>query len=109
MLIGAYDQVTDEGIQQIQTEVSTLLVKIEKNINNNSPGENKYENLKNDIRNKVTAAINNGTIDLETKVNEDLIGGFVLEVGDQLFDTSILRDLNDIRSQFTKNEYIPLI
>jgi hypothetical protein len=48
MLIGAYDQVTDESIQQIQTEVSTLLVKIEKNITNNTPDENKYENLKND-------------------------------------------------------------
>jgi len=47
-LIGAYDQVTDESIQQIQTEVSTLLVKIEKNITNNTPDGNKYENLKND-------------------------------------------------------------
>ena len=48
MLIGAYDQVTDESIQQIQTEVSTLLVKIEKNITDNTPDENKYENLKSD-------------------------------------------------------------
>ncbi|HZW71320.1 MAG TPA: hypothetical protein VFF57_10600 [Hanamia sp.] len=48
MLIGAYDQVTDESIQQIQTEVSTLLVKIEKNITNNTPDGNKYENLKSD-------------------------------------------------------------
>jgi len=47
MLIGAYDQVTDQGIQQIQTQVSTLLVKIEKNITDNTPNENKYENLKN--------------------------------------------------------------
>ena len=46
MFIGAYDQVTDESIQHIQTEVSTLLVKIEKNITNNTPDENKYENLK---------------------------------------------------------------
>lgn len=46
MLIGAYDQVTDQGIQQIQTEVFTLLVKIEKNITNNTPKDNNYENLK---------------------------------------------------------------
>ena len=51
MLIGAYDQVTDEGIQQIQTEVSTLLVKIEKNITNGTPNENKYENMKVDYDN----------------------------------------------------------
>lgn len=65
--------------------------------------------LKNSIREKITSSIGSGTIDLETTVNKDLIGGFVLEVGDQLFDASILRDLNDIRNQFTKNEYIPLI
>ncbi len=46
MLIGAYDQVTDQGIQQIQTQVSTLLVKIERNITDNTPNDNKYENLK---------------------------------------------------------------
>ena len=67
------------------------------------------DTLKSSIEDKITSAIGSGTIDLETKVNEKLIGGFVLEVGDKLFDTSILRDLNDIRSQFTKNEYIPLI
>jgi hypothetical protein len=47
MLIGAYDQVTDQGIQQIQTEICTLLVKIERNINDNTLDGNKYENLKN--------------------------------------------------------------
>jgi len=67
------------------------------------------ESLKNDIQAKVTAALADGTVDLETSVNEDLIGGFVLEVGDKLFDASILRDLNDIKKQFTKNEYVPLI
>ncbi len=46
MLIGAYDQVTDECIQKIQVEVSTVLVKIAGNIDNNTPGENKYEKFK---------------------------------------------------------------
>lgn len=51
MLIGAYDQVTDQGIQQIQTEVSTLLVKIEKNITNGTPNDNNYETLKSNYDN----------------------------------------------------------
>lgn len=51
MLIGAYDQVTDESIQQIQTEVSTLLVKVEKNIADGTLEKNKYENLKDDYDN----------------------------------------------------------
>ena len=51
MLIGAYDQVTDQSIQHIQTDVSTLLVKVEKNITDGTPGNNKYENLKDDYNN----------------------------------------------------------
>jgi len=57
------------------------------------------------ILNKV-AENTEGTVELQTEVNENLIGGFVLKVGDQLFDASIRRDLNDIRTQFTKNLYI---
>lgn len=53
--------------------------------------------------------VENGTdkqIVLETAVEEDLIGGFVLETEDKLYDASILRDLRDIRKQFEKNIYI---
>lgn len=46
MLIGDYDEVTDQSIQQIQNNVSTLLVQIEKNIINNDTEANKYENFK---------------------------------------------------------------
>ncbi|PSL48798.1 ATP synthase F1 subcomplex delta subunit [Chitinophaga niastensis] len=45
-------------------------------------------------------------IQLEAAVNADLIGGFVLEANDQLFDASILRDLKDIKQQFNKNIYV---
>jgi len=30
-----------------------------------------------------------------------------LETNNTLFDASILRDLNDIKKQFLKNEYVP--
>lgn len=42
MLIGAYDQVTDQSIQKIQTDVSTIIVKIERNIDNGEGEANKY-------------------------------------------------------------------
>lgn len=45
-------------------------------------------------------------IELETAVEEELIGGFKLEVGGKLVDASILRDLNDVKKQFKNNEYI---
>lgn len=49
------------------------------------------------------------SIELETAVNEALIGGFVLETGDKLVDASVLRDLKDIKKQFEKNIYVPNI
>ncbi|MVT07583.1 ATP synthase F1 subunit delta [Chitinophaga tropicalis] len=48
-------------------------------------------------------------VELETAVNAELIGGFVLETEDKLFDASILRDLKDIRKQFTENIFVPAI
>lgn len=40
---------------------------------------------------------------LNTKVDADLIGGFVLTVGDKQFDASISRQLKDLKTQLTSN------
>lgn len=64
------------------------------------------EDLYQSIKDKVAASLNDGSVDLKLKIDEDLIGGFVLEAGDKLFDASIRRDLNDIRKQFTQNLYV---
>ena len=45
-------------------------------------------------------------IELEEKVNADLIGGFVLQIGDKLVDASIAYDLRAIAKQFESNEFI---
>jgi F-type H+-transporting ATPase subunit delta len=42
-------------------------------------------------------------IELESKINEDLIGGFVLEYDNNLVDASIQKDLRQIKAQFNKN------
>ena len=55
---------------------------------------------------KVTASAPTKKFELEMAVNEDLIGGFVLETDGKLIDASILRDLNDIKKQFLNNDYI---
>ncbi|HEX3025025.1 MAG TPA: hypothetical protein VHP12_07420 [Chitinophagaceae bacterium] len=44
LLIGAYDEVTDQGFQKIQTSISSLLVKIKNNIND--PAEVNYSKFK---------------------------------------------------------------
>jgi F-type H+-transporting ATPase subunit delta len=64
------------------------------------------EQFKENIRQRVSAAMPGQSIELTTEVKPELIGGFVLEMGDKLVDASIKRDLNDVRKQFLKNLYI---
>ncbi len=45
-------------------------------------------------------------IELETYVDEKLIGGFVLQTGDNLVDASIAYDLKQITRQFENNDFI---
>ena len=58
------------------------------------------------ILNKVRSNTSIQNIELETAVDDALIGGFKLEVGGKLVDATILKDLNDVRKQFKNNEYI---
>lgn len=63
-----------------------------------------------EIRNAITDRLKKEKglekIQLDTKTDESLIGGFVLEFNNNLVDASILRDLNDIRKQFSQNHYV---
>ncbi|MBL7719766.1 MAG: ATP synthase F1 subunit delta [Flavipsychrobacter sp.] len=65
--------------------------------------------VKEAIKAKVAKSLNSASVEMKTAVNPDLIGGFVLEVEDKMFDASIRRDLNDIKSQFLDNIYVSKI
>ena len=45
-------------------------------------------------------------IELEEKVDPELIGGFVLLAGDKLVDASVIYDLRTISKQFDNNDFI---
>lgn len=62
--------------------------------------------VKSEFETKIKSSAKIDHLILETKVKDDLIGGFVLEMEGKLIDASILRDLNDIKKQFSSNEYI---
>jgi len=64
------------------------------------------EQMQNTFINKIKSANNISNIELETIVDEKLVGGFVLEMEGKLVDASILRDLKDVKKQFQDNEYI---
>lgn len=62
--------------------------------------------LKQEIVEKVKTQTGIKNIELTALVDEDLIGGFVLQVGDTLIDASIAYDLNAIKKQFLDNDFI---
>jgi len=64
------------------------------------------EALKNAIVNKIKADTKMQQVELQTEVKEDIIGGFILEVGDQMVDSSVAYDLNNVRKQFANNDFI---
>lgn len=64
------------------------------------------EEAKNNIINQVKSDAGFQNIELEEIVNPDIIGGFVLEVGDKLVDASIAYDLREIAKQFKNNDFI---
>ncbi|QNP53087.1 ATP synthase F1 subunit delta [Hymenobacter qilianensis] len=63
------------------------------------------------LREEVTQLVRRQTglqsITLTEKIDESLIGGFVLRVGDQQIDDSVRNRLRKLRGEFTKNPYQP--
>lgn len=64
------------------------------------------DKVKDAVRNKIQAAHPDALIELEESVNPDILGGLMVQMDDIMFDFSIRRDLNDVRSQFMKNIYV---
>ena len=47
--------------------------------------------------------------EVKEKVDESILGGFLAQIGDQLYDASIRHDLQAIEKQFVENMYIQKI
>jgi F-type H+-transporting ATPase subunit delta len=46
------------------------------------------------------------SVEVIEKINPDIIGGFIVRVEDKQIDASISRKLDDLRQDFSKNQYI---
>lgn len=64
------------------------------------------EKNKQSILAKLKTEVGFDKVELETSVDADLIGGFVLEFNNNLVDASVARDLRDIKKQFQQNLYV---
>ncbi|PCJ88174.1 MAG: ATP synthase F1 subunit delta [Flavobacteriales bacterium] len=62
-----------------------------------------------DIREKIMALVktnNQAKVELLEEVDEGIIGGFVLRIGDTQLDESIHNKLNDLKKTFSENPYV---
>lgn len=64
------------------------------------------DELKQSIVNQIKSQSDLKNIELTAEIDEKLIGGFILQVGDKQVDASIAYDLNVIRKQFLNNDFI---
>lgn len=55
---------------------------------------------------KIKASTSYDNVQLETVVDDKIIGGFILQMEGKLIDNSILRNLNDVKKQFANNDYL---
>ncbi len=62
--------------------------------------------VRNAIISQVKKSAGFQNVELEEKVDADIIGGFVLQAGDKLVDASISYDLKTIAKQFENNDFI---
>jgi len=64
------------------------------------------EEMKQRIIEQVRSTSSMQQIELETRVDPSLIGGFVLQAGDKLVDASISYDLREISRKFENNDFV---
>ncbi len=64
------------------------------------------DNIKIAIVEQVKKSAGFQNIELEEEVDADIIGGFVLQIGDKLVDASIAYDLKAVAKQFENNDFI---
>lgn len=55
---------------------------------------------------KIKASTSYDHVQLETVVDDKIIGGFILQMEGKLIDNSIRRNLHDVRKQFENNDYL---
>ncbi len=62
--------------------------------------------LRSEFEKIVKKISNKEKIELEERINPDLIGGFILNVGDKQIDASIMSKLKVLKVKFSENPYV---
>ncbi len=62
--------------------------------------------IKKTLESKIAAYMPKDTVDLKTLTDSSLIGGFVLEVEDKLYDASVKKHLSDVKAEIVDLSYV---
>ncbi|HSB93196.1 MAG TPA: ATP synthase F1 subunit delta [Flavitalea sp.] len=92
-------EVIDAFIEQYKAHKEIRIVKL-------TTATEVSEDMKRSIVSKIDGMGEMTNVELVSIVDPSIIGGFILQVGDQVFDTSISNELNNISKQFQNNDYI---
>jgi F-type H+-transporting ATPase subunit delta len=63
------------------------------------------DSVRGELTSKISEYLSGDSIELKTAVDQGLIGGFVLEVEDKLYDASVKKRLADIRSKVLDHSF----
>jgi F-type H+-transporting ATPase subunit delta len=64
------------------------------------------DELKQSITEKIRSAMQMEHIEMNSEVNPEIIGGFILEIGDKLVDASVAFELHNIRKEYESNDFV---
>jgi F-type H+-transporting ATPase subunit delta len=59
------------------------------------------------IKSKLLASdITDDNVEIITKIDPNIMGGFVIEIGDKLYDASVAHNLDQLRKEFSDNLFV---
>lgn len=59
------------------------------------------------VNQKIAEMVPGKTIEINEAINPEIIGGFIIEIEDKLYDASVKTELYNIKKQFSQNVYVP--
>ncbi len=107
-----FDIILRKGREAVLTDISSEFMSQYKQLNRISAvtlttAIPLTESALNDIKAKLIASnITMDKLELTTKIDPNILGGFVIEVGDKLYDASVQHKLDQLKKEFVGNQYV---
>jgi F-type H+-transporting ATPase subunit delta len=105
MTMSIFEIITNKNRESILPDLATEYMRQYDVLRNNLTAEITTASILTEAQRKdfikLVADATGKNVKLTEKVKEDLIGGYVLKVGDKQLDTSVKKKLNDLKVKFT--------